>query len=459
MSDETVEQDERAPIIAPLVTGSVGGHLFRQAVPMAYGIVAIFGYSLVDTYFIAQLGTHELAAITFTGPVIGLIHGLTFGLGIGVASVISRGIGSGDHRQIRRVTTDSLLLGAIIVALLVIAGFATLTPLFSAMRADQDTLPLIREYMEIYYLGAMFLIVPMIGISAIRAAGDTRSVGRILIISGVVNIILDPILIFGWGPFPRLEMQGAALATVIAEIATFAITFYLLRKKQLIARTLPNWAETIASWKAVLHVGGPACATELVMPVVFFFITAMLASYGEEVVAGFGVASRIEMVAIIPMIALNSVIGPFVGQNFGAGRLDRVRDGVRKGVAFTVAYGLFCAGLLAATAGILSPLFDPNPEVIRVAKSYLYIVPICYGAVGSAFVMIAAFNALGHPRPSLVLNVGRMVFIYLPLAIFLGSWYGPTGIFLAAPLGNFLMVAAAGFWFRHIMKKLEAEQE
>jgi putative MATE family efflux protein len=240
MIDEVKDQTEEAPILAPLVTGSVERHLFRQAVPMAYGIIAIFGYSLVDTYFIAQLGTYELAAITFTGPVIGLIHGLTFGLGIGVASVVSRGIGSGDHRQIRRVATDSLLLGAVIVAILIALGFATLTPLFTAMRADQDTLPLIREYMEIYYLGAMFLIVPMIGISAIRAAGDTKSVGRILIISGVVNIILDPLLIFGWGPFPRLEMRGAALATVLAEIATFGITFYLLRRKQLIAKSMPN---------------------------------------------------------------------------------------------------------------------------------------------------------------------------------------------------------------------------
>jgi Na+-driven multidrug efflux pump len=153
------------------------------------------------------------------------------------------------------------------------------------------------------------------------------------------------------------------------------------------------------------------------------------------------------------------VIGPFVGQNFGAGRLDRVKQGVRKGTAFTVVYGLFCAILLAATARFLSPLFDPNPEVIRVANWYLYIVPICYAAIGSAFVMIAAFNALGHPRPSLVLNVGRMIGVYLPLAVLLGHWYGPVGIFLATPLGNFLMVAAAAFWFRHIMKKLEAGQE
>lgn len=187
--------------------------------------------------------------------------------------------------------------------------------------------------------------------------------------------------------------------------------------------------------------GAPAAATEVVFPFVFAFVTAFLASFGEVAVAGFGVASRIEMVAIIPMIALNSVIGPFVGQNYGAGRIDRVKEGVRIGVIFTIIFGLGSAVLLALTSSWIPRLFDPNPEVIVVARDYLLIVPICYAAIGSMFVMIASFNALGHPRPSLIINLTRMVGLYLPLTYVMKNWIGVNGIFLASPVVSFVGLA------------------
>lgn len=226
---------------APLVRGSVGRHLRQQAIPMAYGIIAIFGFSLADTYFIAQLGTSELAAITFTVPVMSLIQGLVFGLGIGVASTISRVLGKGDLAKVQRITTDSLLLGTVVVAVLSAVGLMTMTELFSLIGANEDTLPLVRGYMRIWYLGVFFFIVPMVGISAIRAAGDTRTASRILIIAGVANLILDPLFIFGLGPFPRLEIEGAAVATVLAQFMTFIAAFYILRRKQLMALSFRPW--------------------------------------------------------------------------------------------------------------------------------------------------------------------------------------------------------------------------
>lgn len=208
---------------APLVRGPIGPHLVSQAIPMAWAFLAAFGFNIVDTFFVAKLGTEPLAALTLTGPVIGLVYGLTFGIGIGVASVVSRGLGGGGITQVQRAVVDSLILGTAIVTLLMIGGLPTIDPLFRMLGGNDNTMPFVHDYMEIWYWGVFTVVVPMMGMNAIRAAGDTKAASRILIYSSIANGVLDPFLIFGWGPFPRLEVQGAAIATVISQVLSFVI--------------------------------------------------------------------------------------------------------------------------------------------------------------------------------------------------------------------------------------------
>lgn len=443
---------------APLVRGPIGSHLVSQAVPMMWAFVATFGFNIVDTFFVARLGTEQLAALTLTGPVIGLVYGVTFGIGIGVASVVSRGLGGGSVTQVQRTVVDSLILGSVIVTLLMFAGLPTIEPLFRTLGGNDNTMPYVHDYMEVWYWGVITVVVPMMGMNAIRAAGDTRSASRILIYSSIANCILDPILIFGWGPIPALEVQGAAIATVLAQCLSFAIAAWLLRHKDLITFIKPKFSEMLDSWKRVLHVGGPACATELVMPVVFSFIMVFLAGFGDEALAGFGVASKVEMIAIIPIIAVNSAMGPFSGQNFGAGRMDRVHLAMRMSLRFVFIYGLASAIVLALVSTWLPSMFDPNPEVIRTARSYLLIVPCSYALIGGCFTMISALNALGFPKPSMWLNIIRMIFLYLPLAWWLKDIWGPAGIFAATPIGFVLMYVATGIWYKRIVNKLDTQE-
>jgi putative MATE family efflux protein len=453
ISSEVSDGNDRAP----LVRGPIGPHLVSQAIPMAWAFVATFGFNIVDTFFVAQLGTAQLAALTLTGPIIGLVYGITFGIGIGVASVVSRGLGGGSITQVQRAVVDSLILGSIIVTLLMIVGLPTIDPLFRMLGGNDNTMPYVHEYMEIWYWGVITVVVPMMGMNAIRAAGDTRSASRILIYSSIANCILDPIFIFGWGPVPAMGVQGAAIATVIAQVLSFVIAAWLLRHKDLITLVRPKFSEMMDSWKRVLHVGAPACATELVMPVVFSFIMVFLASFGDEALAGFGVASKIEMIAFIPIIAVNSTMGPFSGQNFGAGRMDRVHQAMGLSLRFVFLYGLGVAVLLALVSTWLPSLFDSNPEVIRTARNYLLIVPCSYALIGASFTMISALNALGFPKPSMWLNIIRMIFLYLPLAWYLKGIWGPAGIFAATPVGFVLMFVATAIWYKRIVARLDAE--
>lgn len=458
MSETLPSEPERGEDRALLARGPIGKHLVTQAIPMAWGFLATFGFGIADGLFVARLGTQPLAAVTLTGPVTGLVYGLTFGVGIGVASVVSRGIGGGDFYKVQRAVVDSLLLGVAVVLLLMVVGLLTIDPLFRAIGGNDNTMPFVHDYMSVWYWGVFTVVVPFMAMNAIRASGDMKAASRILTWPAIVNIALDPLFIFGWGPIPRLEVQGAAIATVLAQILALGIAVYTLHKKDLVTFLKPRFAEVLDSWKRVLHVGGPACLTELAFPLVFSIIMVFLASFGDEALAGFGVASRIEMIAFIPVIAVNTTMGPFAGQNFGAHRMDRVHQAVSMSLRFVFLYGLGVAVLLAMLSSWLPSFFDPNPEVIRTARNYLLIVPCSYALIGASFTLISTLNALGFPKPSMYLNIIRMIFLYLPLAWILMKYWGPSGIFAATPIGFVPMFVATAIWYKRIVDRLDAQE-
>jgi putative MATE family efflux protein len=184
---------------------------------MAIGLISLNSYSIADTYFVGQLGTLPLAAMGFTFPVSFALVAIGLGVGIGASSLLARLLGNGDRASVQRITTHAMLLATALGLIVMVAGLATIEPVFTMLGADAQTLPLIREYMEVYYFGGFLLILPMVGNFAMRAAGDARAPAIILTTSAAINIVLDPILIFGWFGFPALELRGAAIATVIGE--------------------------------------------------------------------------------------------------------------------------------------------------------------------------------------------------------------------------------------------------
>ena len=210
---------------ATLTEGPVRPHLISLTVPMVWGILAMMAFNIIDTWFVAQLGEKELAAMSFTFPVVMSLISIGIGMMAGTASIIARVMGKGDLSRVRRLTTDAALLGIIISILFSIAGLMTLDWVFLAMGAEPDILPLIREYMVTWYYGFIFFLVPMVGLGAVRATGDSKLQSQIMVAAAVVNVILDPLLIFGLWGFPELGIQGAALATVIARGSSF---FYRL---------------------------------------------------------------------------------------------------------------------------------------------------------------------------------------------------------------------------------------
>ena len=430
-----------------LTEGQVSTQLLKLSLPMVWGILSILAFSLADTYFVAQLGTKELAAISFTFPVVTVLGSIAMGLGTGVSSVVARVIGQGDRLQVQRLTTDSLLLSLLIVSIFSTLGLNTIEPLFSTLGAKPELLPLIRDYMSIWYWGMVFLVVPLIGNSVLRACGNTLVPSLIMTLAAVINILLDPLFIFGWGAIPALGLKGAAIASMISRIGILVASLAFLHfRERLLIFTIPSLKTLITSWRSVVSVGFTAAATNLISPLSVSFATSLMAQYGSEAVAGFGLASRLEALALIIPLALSASIGPFVGQNWGAQKYSRVKRSLQLSFLFCLSWGVLVAVLFGTSAATIATWFDSDPGVVGSASIYLTLVPISYGALGIVFTASSALNGLGRPRLAFAMSLFRLLLLYIPLAYLGRELFGIFGIFGATCLSNVAVGLWAWFW-------------
>lgn len=439
---------------ARLVEGAVGSHLWRLGVPMAFGFLFVLLFQIVDTFWVGQLGTEPLAAIGYTFPIGFLIMSIALGLAVGTASVLSHAIGAGQEERATRLATDAVALSVVIVVPTSVIGMLTIDQVFGAMGATGQVLEYVRDYMEIWYPGVGMLFMPIVGNAAIRATGDTRTPAVIMGLSGGLNMVLDPLMIFGLAGFPRMEVQGAALATVLSWGLTSIAALALLRwRERLIDLRPPRLAAVLESWKAILFVAGPAAATSMVVPISAAVLTAMLSRFGDEAVAAYGVGVRIEPIAMIGTMALASALPVFVGQNWGAGQFDRVREGLRLSQRFGLTWGLGIWLLLFAFRWPLASSFNDDPRVVELIARFLVILPASYGMLAVNLLITSALNALNRPLQSAAWAAMRMFVLTVPLAWIGSRWTGVEGVFWGAALANVLAGALTWLWFRRYLDR------
>lgn len=429
-----------------LLTDPVGPTLLSLAWPMLIGIASILLFNIVDTFWVGQIGPAELAAMSYTFPVVMVVMSITMGIGIGTTAVVGRALGNGDEGEVRRLTTHALLLANGIVVLVAMVGLLTIDPLFRALGADDSTLALIRTYMVPWYLGVGFLVIPMVGNSAIRATGDTKTPSYVMMVAGFVNAALDPLLIFGIGPFPELGLQGAALATIGSYLGALVAALYvLIRRERLVEFVLPTAATLLDSWRRILAIGMPAAATNLLTPVAAGLLTRMVSGFGATAVAAYGVGTRVEGLALIGVSALSTAVTPFVAQNLGAGRCDRIRAAVRFVSFAALGWGAAAALGLGLFATPIARVFSDAPEVIASTRAYLTLVPFSFGLFGIAALAGSVFNALGRPLRATVIVVVRLAVLALPLAWLGARLHGLPGLFGGIAAAN-VLVGLLGWW-------------
>ena len=445
---------------AQLLQGPVGETLIALAMPMAFGIVAIILFTVVDTFYIGRLGAKPLAAMGFTFPICYIVVGIAMGLSVATSSTIARAIEDGHQLQVQRLATDGLGLAFLIVTCFSLIGLTNLNTIFSLMGARGEILKLISDYMTPWCLGVGLLVIAMVSNSAIRTVGDIKTPATIMIIAGLINVVLDPFLIFGIGPFPRLELQGAALATVTSwAIALTASLWILAKRERLVRLPIFNPKRTFDSWKQILYIGVPAAGTNVMEPLAMAVIIRMIAEYGEEAVAAFGVGGRLEALVLIGLWVLSTAMIPFVRLNFGVGDCKRIRAALWFGVKFSLIWGGVTFIVLYLLSDFIASIFSDDKAVIAALVLFLHIVPISYGRYGISALVNSIFNALGKPlQASLIIILHLFVFV-LPLAYLGSKVYGLKGVFIGIAVGNGAGGLIAYLMVQKFLVRLESDHE
>lgn len=439
-----------------LTTGAIPGLLVRMTVPMIWGLFALISLQLADMYFISRTGAEPLIAIGFTFPVTMIILSLAVAMGIATSSLVSRRIGEGDNNGARRMATHAIIIAGFAGLLITCIGIPSIDPLFRSMGADGNVLAGIRDFMTVCYAGSAFMTVLMVGNAALRATGDTKSPALILIGCAIINVILDPILIFGLAGMPPLGLWGAALANVISTaLAACAGLYVLTWRQRLVVRAYCNFKSFGESLKKFLIIALPVGIANIMQPAVNTALTGMMARFGHEGVAAYGIAARVEAFVFIIIMALATGMGPIIGQNWGAGKMDRVRETLRAAFTFVIAWSLLVSLFLALFGQYVAQRFTSDPEVVRHAILYFWVVSSTYAFGNLVHGWASAFNAMGMPEKSFTMIAARLLVLTLPLAALGAHFYGTLGIYAGIAVANIICGAMTHILCWRIMRRHE----
>jgi len=397
----------------------------------------MFLFNLVDTYFISLLGTQPLAAISFTFPVTMLVINMGIGLSIATGAVVARALGQKDQQQTTLWISSSFYLAILIALVLMTVGLTFQDAIFQLLGAGPELLPLISAYMNWWFAGSVLLIILIVVNASVRATGNTKLPSLVMLFSALLNGILDPLLIFGIGPFPELGIKGAAIATLISWLLALLLIMRFMIRNQLISFRLNH--AFINSWKKLVSLGVPAAFTNMLGPLANGLLVAWVAQYGTTAIAAYGVGSRLEPLALIVVMAFTASLPPFVGQNHGAGEHKRIEEALVKSMQFIMIWQLLVYVAMALLAEPISLLFSDDANVREVIKTFIYILPISYFGLGFSLVTTATINSLHKPRISLLINALRLFILYVPLAWIGNHYWGLTGLFWGCAMANLLV--------------------
>ena len=416
---------------------------------MVMGLVTVMGANLIETIYVSLLGTDELAALGFTFPLVMLLQSMTMGLGVGASSVVARKIGADERVQATSIISHSLLITVIFVGIVSLLVSSTLSEIFDLLGAEKNIKSMALEFMEVWFYGLPFFAVAMVGTSLMRAAGDVATPGYLMAAGSFLQVLFGPALIFGFSEWDGFGLKGAAIAFIVARTTTFLFVIYFLNKNKFLVSSLDDfWLST----REVFHVGLPAIASNLIGPLSMTFITRLVAGYGSAAVAGFSLASRIETMLAMVVWAISMSVGPFVGQNWGARKFERVWKAVSLANIYAVSWGALSYVVLFLTSPLVINTVTDELAVADAALTYLLIVPIGMGLMGISANASNSFNALGKPVPPLVMSVVQMLVLTIPLAILGNFFLGFPGIFIGGVFAMLISATVIHIWLRKTLK-------
>lgn len=396
---------------AKFLTGNLFVHVAVMALTSSIGLMAVFLVDFVDMIFISMLGRSELAAaVGYAGAILFFTASFGIGMGIAAGALVARALGANDPVLARERSTHALLYGLMFGIVFSIVVWSALPGLVAMLGAQGETAGLAIHFLQIVVPSVPFLMVGMMGSAILRAHGDARRAMMATIIGGIVNAVLDPILIFGLD----LELTGAAIASFAARVVIAGMAIWPLIKVY-DALVRPHFKGMLRDLAPVVAIAFPTILAQVATPVGQAYVTRVMADYGEDAVAGMAVVARLMPVAFAVVFALSGAVGPIIGQNYGAGDMARVRRGFTAAVFFVALVILSISAVLFVLRAPIADLF--NATGITRDLIYLFCGPLslAFFFPGVLFVANAVFNNLGQPFLSTVTNWGRNAVALIPL--------------------------------------------
>ncbi|WP_298918013.1 MATE family efflux transporter [uncultured Algimonas sp.] len=439
--------------------GAIWKALLVMAGPMVFGIAAIKSVSMIDTLYVGQLGQDPLAALSFAFPVTAVVLGLSLGLSIAASSVVSRAVGENENENARAMSLHVMILAILIMGAVSLIGLVVTEPLFEAMGAAEDTLGLIKGYMRLWFIAVPFMAVAMMCDFIVRATGNSLWPSIIMTVGSLFNIAITALLVFGLWGLPELGINGAAAGTLIAQVLTAMAGIWMVTwKTGMIAWSVPKLDRMIPTWIDTAKVAVPAALGKIAPPFALTAVTAILATFSEEIVAAFGVATQVQLIAFIPLLALSAAISPIAGQNWGAGKTDRIVKTLKESYWLCTVWAGLVAVPLWMFGADLAGLFNSDNDIPAEAQTYLRIVPFSLFGYGMVICAASAFNGIDEAKRALGYNVARSLILLLPLSWIGSLWADATGVYAGIAAANVLSGLAVGWYaIRWLNRKCEGE--
>ncbi|WP_435125589.1 MATE family efflux transporter [Halobaculum sp. D14] len=432
-----------------LTSGDIGKPLLYLSLPIVVTNLFQTAYNLGDTFWLGQYSTDALAAISFAFPMVFLLISLGTGLSVAGSVLVAQHTGADEERAAEYAASQTITFALIASVVLGGVGYLFVDEFLALMGASADVLPRAAGYMQVISLGLVFMFGFFVFVSLMRGSGDTITPMVVMFGSVVLNIALDPFMIFGWGPFPELGMQGAAIATVfsrgLAMLVGLAIMLAGTRGVQI---HLADMVPDAASLRRLLRIGIPASVEGMGRALSINLLLVVVGTFSTTVVAGYGIGTRVFSVIFLPAIAVARGVETMTGQNMGAGKPDRAEAAVR--LASKTLFGvLTAAGVVVwVAAAPIASVFTTDPAVVDVATEFLRYVALTFGFIGVMRAYTGSFRGAGKTLTAAAISVAMLGGIRLPLAWFTADPFGETGIWAAFAVSNVAGAAIAYAWYQ-----------
>ncbi len=437
---------------AKFTEGSILRHICTMTAASTVGLLSLFFVDLMDMYWLSLLGEIELAAaIGYAGSILFFTLSLCIGLSIGCSAVVSHAIGRSDRARAQALVGNVLLVILVITTPVMALVFFSLELCLSWLGADGRAFELAYSYIRIVLPSMPLMALAMAASGVLRALGNAKEAMYLTLIGGIVNAVLDPIFIFGldWG------IEGAAVATVLARFAMLGYGAVLLLRHDVISA--PAWTALWSDFRVYCQVAVPAVLTNLATPIGVAYVTAVMARFGDSAVAGNAIVGKIQPLAFAGLFALSGSVGPIVGQNLGAGRIDRIMETLTKSVQFVLVYcAVACALLLLLTQPLIAA-FRVEGDAALLIRSFCFGLSTMFVFQGFTFCSNAFFNNLKVAHWATGMNFAKATLFTIPFAYFGGELGGPVGVWAGVYVGTAL-IGLAGLWLaRYRIRHLAVE--